>query len=264
MSLGYSIRLDSFLGFINSSRLEDDEKNFVYEQLYSKDSVSRMHRKNCLIDQKSINQFYEFIKYLHEKSEQLGVEYLRDAVKYACKFKQDNNDFLDQFIKFVVITNFDEIELLDNIDSSNKESMGIVAYLGGLEVSHNTSVYYNEEKNLVECEWFHNRAGLNRTKIGSLMMREFFKRVESSFPGASIFSDNVKRDNESALSFYRKIGFKVFDYNPESPCVGVEIGPQQMHDSIMNLEGLYPKIELGDRVIDFTTYKSINRGSIKH
>lgn len=251
--------LNVFLEFINSLSLEENEKQSIKQQLYSEDSISRMKMKNYLPDQRSINQFSTFVQYLYKKNEELGTEYMRDALKYALTFKNDNNDFLNQFIKFIVITNFDEIELIDNIGYSNKDSMSIVAYLGGLEVSHNRNMEYNEDKNAIECEWFHNRPGLQRTKIGSLMMCEFFKKVESEFPGASICSDNVRRVNESAISFYKKIGFSVVDYNPEGPSVGVEIGPQQIHDSIRNLDGLYPRIEMDGRIIDYTTYKSIRK-----
>lgn len=262
MRTSYLIRLNAFSEFINSLPLAENEKKFINQQLYSEDSVSRMKSKNYLPDQRSIDQFNEFMKYLYRKSEELGIDYIKDAIKYACMYINDNNDFLNQFIKFVVITNFDEIELLDNIDSSNKGPMSIFAYLGGLEISHNTNVDYNEEKKEVECEWFHNRAGLQRTKIGSLMMCEFFKKVVSNFPGASITSYNVRRDNESALAFYRKIGFKVVDYNPESPSVGVAMEPQYIWENIRNMEGLYPKIEIDGRIIDYTTYKSTNKKNV--
>lgn len=252
----YLRRLDSFSEFINTLGFTETEKQYINEQLYSEESVSKMKSSNYLPDQQSIIQFDSFIQYLHTKSSKLGIDYIRDAIRYALTYKDHNTNFLDQFIKFILVTNFDEIEVYDNIDLVNKDSMWISAYIGGLEVSHNRNVTYHPEENIVECEWFHNRKGLQRTKLGSLIMCNFFKLVLEKFPSASIRSNNVKRDNLSAIAFYKKIGFRVIDENPESPNISIEIESDRLESCMQNAQNLYPKIMLDGKEIDYTTYKS--------
>ena len=256
ISTRYLSRLDAFSDFINSLNLSDSEKLYINEQLYSEESVSRMKSGNYLPDQKSKNQFERFIEYLYTKSSELGDDYISDAIKYALTYKNHNTNFIDQFIKFILVTNFDEIEIYENIDSVNKDNMWISAYIGGLEVSHNRNITYYPETNIVECEWFHNRKGLQRTKLGSLIMAEFFRLVQEKFPGASIRSNNVKRDNLSAIAFYKKIGFRIIDEYPESPNISIEIESERVEECMQNAKGLYPKIMLDGKEIDYMTYKN--------
>lgn len=201
------------------------------------------------------NEFINFINYLKTKTEEYGIDYIKKAIKYSLTFKEENSNIIDCFIKFIVVTNFDEIELVDNIFPGQKDEMYINAYLGGLELSHCRQMEYNEEKNYVDCFWFHNRRGLTRTKIGSLMMVELFKKIQENFPGASVFSGNVRRLNTSALEFYNKIGFRIIDINPEQSNVSVVIENERLNDCIVNNEGQYPFIMLDGEKIDYTTYK---------
>ena len=38
--------------------------------------------------------------------------------------------------------------------------------------------------------------------------------------------------------------------------------PQYIWENIRNMEGLYPKIEIDGRIIDYTTYKSTNKKNL--
>jgi hypothetical protein len=87
-------------------------------------------------------------------------------------------------------------------------------------------------------------------------MCNFFRLVLEKFPGASIRSNNVKRDNLSAIAFYKKIGFRVIDDNPESPNISIEIESDRLESCMQNAQNLYPKIMLDGKEIDYTTYKS--------
>ena len=254
--MGKDNYLRLFEEFIKTIGLTEKEKETVVRELYSEESISRMPNANYLLDEKSKERFCDFVGYLYSKIGEYGVDYIRDALEYAFSYKDDNNNLLDQFIRFVAVTNFDEIK----VDIENKDgNISVQATLGGLELSHNRNVTYVLEENRLMCEWFHNRRGLKRTKIGSLMMTEFFKYALNTYPDVVVCSDNVRRDNVDAQAFYRKIGFSIIDLDKESNSLFVEIGPDKMRECINNNEGVYPVILFEGRRYDYTTYKNSKR-----
>lgn len=257
MNIGkrFLIRLDEFKKFIDMLGIPNEEKEKYISVLYSEESVSKMKGNDNKIDIYSVNSFYEFIEYLYIKREEYGDDYIKDALDYALGYKEEDCSFLDQFIRFIVITNFDEIKI------EFKEEGGLIsmsANLGGLELSHNQNMEYSSTENKMIFSWFHNREGLKRTKLGSLMMVELFDYVLNNYPNASLCADNVKRVNVKAQAFYEKIGFNIKDIYKESNNVCVEINPSEMQESIDNNKEKYPVLLFKGKEYDYRTYKSLD------
>ena len=83
------------------------------------------------------------------------------------------------------------------------------------------------------------------------MIVNFFDYVLHNYPGASVFSDNVKRSNVDAQTFYKKMGFDIIDINPEDKNICVIINPNKMELCIDENQGQYPVL-----IFDGKEYKN--------
>ena len=258
---GHLYKLESFKEFINSLDLSEPEKEIIISELYSEKSVLKMSGSDSGMDTYSIQGFLSFIQFVSNKVQEYGIDYIKDAINYSFSYENDNCSFLDQFIKFIVITNFDEIRVVVEKGTGVEN---IYAYLGEFELSHNKSIQYSKENDEVEFEWFHNRPGLKRTKLGNLMMVYFFNWVINNYPTATVCANNVRRINVDAQAFYKKMGFRIIDSDINYKNVRVEINHDEMKECILNNQGKYPILLFNGKKYDFTTYKANQNSQIKN
>lgn len=246
------IREEFFLTFINALPLTVEEKKYITNELAAEDYNIQAYPN---ID--STDGYKSFIVYLHQKYKELGIDYIRDAIEYAKSYKEDYSNFIEQFTKFIVITNFDEIEVAINDNYNGIENQYLLeAKLGGLLLSDNRNMTYNKEDSTFEFEWFHNRPGLKRTKLGSLTMRELFKYIQDCYPGTVIFGGNLRKDNESAKEFYKSVGFEVIDKYPEGGNYYIEISPEKQTEFVNKHKEIIPSIIFNGKEINYKTYKT--------
>jgi len=249
-------KIDSLLSFIKKIGLTDYEQQIIYNEIYSSFNLEQMNsdafRQNYTMSFEQEQEFNSFITYLYEKYNIYGIDYFRDAIKYAFTYKDDNSNFLDKFIKFVLITNFDDLK----IDIKEEDELiHMYVRLGGLPVSHCRSMQYNREQQQLECEWFHNRKGLTRTKLGSYLIVNLLKMVKENMPGVSLISYNVRKKNTVGLNFYNKFGFEIIDYNPDGTNYMVRIPTDKIDECILKNDNQYPTLLFDGKNIDYMTYK---------
>ncbi len=261
ISKGCLIRIELFKNFIESINIPDYAKEEIINEIYSEKSVSKMKGTDYTPDILRIREFESFIRFLIIKEQDYGTNYIYDALKYAFSYEENNCSFIDCFIRFITITNFDEINVVAKKES---DSFSFHAYLGGLSLSHNTSIKYSKESNEVEFEWFHNRSGLKRTKIGTLMMISLFRYAITNYPTAKVCAINVQRTNLDAQEFYKAMGFSIIDEDVNSNNMRIEIEKEQMEQCILKNQYNYPTVLLDDQVIDFKNYKTNHNGFTKN
>lgn len=246
-----------FNSFISSLNIDDQLKLRIKELLLSEDNISHMRRNGFQV-RTQVEEFYTFMEYVYKKHDELGDEYISDAIRYAFTYGDDNSNFINQFIKFIVVTNFDEIEVVNKLTPETKDrndGMCTKLYLGGLELSHNENIEYHEKDNYYEFSWLHNRRGLIGTKLGRLSMVSLLEGLKEQNSNFGVYAYNVQRTNQVGLGFYKKFGFDVVDYNPNAREVAVVIQPERIDECIRKNSGQFPVIYLDDREIDYTTYK---------
>lgn len=225
--------INEFTNFIQSLDINENLKNIVINKLKGQydlikhgminDEIFGTHQTGKPTELKT-RECNSFFNYLYSLIEKKGTKYFELALLFAL----NNNDMsiIDSFIRFIVITNFDDIEIdmNFNIDKlmAKKNDFGaeygyIRAYLGGFLLCDLSSFSYHEldEGKYLDFGNLHSRKNMKRTKVGSLLINELIKKVLSTeeLRECSIGSCNVRKDNTGGKKFYEKAGFKFLDEN---------------------------------------------------
>lgn len=173
-----------------------------------------------------------FMNYLNSILNSKGEEYYKLAIEYS--LSNNNMSFIDNLIRFIVITNYNDIEVIDNINVKslmenindfNSSQGSIRAYLGGFllcDLSSFTLYKDSDGNKYLDFYNFHSRKNLTRTRVGTLLMRNLLDKMlnDSLLCDCSLVSHWVMKSNTLGKKFYKKIGFKflgpsgeVVDYN---------------------------------------------------
>ena len=170
-------------------------------------------RKECL----------SFFEYLYKVLETKGTKYFEIAIRYSLT-NNLNISFLDNFIRFVVITNFNDIDIIDDIDvDSLLDNMNdydsaegsIRAYLGGFLICDISqfSAHNNIMGNYIDFYNFHSRENMTRTKVGTLLVKKLLYKMltDEKLKDFSLGSAWIMKNNSLGKKFYEKNGFKFLD-----------------------------------------------------
>lgn len=255
-----------FCKYIDSFEIDEELKNKIKTLVTSDTNKKNMNKriKNYYSDE--ANTVNNFFKYLYELKDKYDINYFIDAFTYSLDFEDEESNFIDQFIKFVTVTNFDEIEYTSRATTRDKNpSYTAELKLGGLDLCHIRELIYDEKRNILDFDMLHARLGLLRTKVGSKLLVELLKDMKTNYPNASLEAITVRRRNEKGINFYKKFGFLFFDNEtneiidvvPEnvSESVGVIISSDRIDECIKKNDNQYPTLELNGRIIDYNTYK---------
>lgn len=183
-------------------------------QLTTPENLIKMRKtKNFLIDSIHVEQEKSFFKYIEGLDKENKQQYIQQGVLFALDNLTEDKNIVDNFIKYIVLTNYSDIEYVSTIPNLNHNNTAYVnCYLGGLELCHNTNITISEHgNNDIECEWFHTRRGLQGLKLGAQIMRKLMQDVQKHFPDKNIISFNVLKNNLGAIRFYCNNGGELFD-----------------------------------------------------
>lgn len=273
--------IDTFQDFVDGLNIDILLKETIKSMLESNQNISNMldYSISELNDFQGVKQIEPFLSYLNFLEEKREKNYFEIALKYALAF-EDNTTYIDKFIRFIVVTNFYDIELLDTVNLDdvelNPEIGGITAWIGGLRVSRLGLIAKDSGDDFIYFSDFHNRKGLLGTKLGSKMMVYLIDKIKNNekYKNCGLYANCVSGANESGKGFYRTFGFeafdpieqKVFEYDDADPTLDPKeqknngkanflavIFPEKMDECMAQNEGKIPYIEIDGVKIDCNT-----------
>jgi len=151
-----------------------------------------------------LNEENAFFKYLSTISHKMSPEYVLEGIRFAKYDSQDKGNFIDSFIKYIAITNFQDLHVDSEIPNMNDGEIGkILCKLGEFEVAR---VTVEELEESVKFDNLETRYNLEGTKIGSVLFRKLQEDVATYFPGKDLLASNVLESDERAKGFYRAMG----------------------------------------------------------
>ena len=239
--------VDKFNKFIDNLDIDNYLKKEIKEKLIQEENINKMidneiynDKKGCKTD--NINIFFTFLEELKNKHD---TNYFKEALKYV--LSDNKSTVIDKFIKYIVVTNYNDINV--NINFDDEVGFGEVsAFLYGLKLG--TLVIEDHGTNGFLFDWFHVRKDLNNTKIGTLIMNELIKYILHNYKDSSLYAETVSKGNLSGISFYKKYGFKdsngkELEYIPSSKeIISIIITANRMKEVYSNNKDKIPNIEI--------------------
>ncbi len=219
----------------------------IFGTLSSKNRTEDIEANECLL-------FMDYLNYLITSK---GNGYLEMAIKYSLESSSDMS-FIDNFIRFITITNYSDIEIVDQLDSDSlvknvndyNSGQGFMrAYLGGFLLCDLSSFTFHNDGNgnkYLDFYNFHSRKNMTRTKVGSLLIKKLLQKMLSDelLCDSSLGSVWVMKNNALGKNFYKKLGFKFlgpsgeivgYDYYDDCIKVAREDYPQLSEKEFYNL-----------------------------
>ena len=187
-----------------------------------------------------INECNLFFNYLYGNDK--GAKYFETAINYSLN-GDSNLSFIDNFIRFIVITNYNDIEVVDNVDTNylltnandySAASGSMRAYLGGFLLGDLSQFSVHQDDSggkYLDFYSFHTRENLERTKIGTLLIKKMLHKMlnDDFLKDCSLGSNWVMKNNLLGKNFYQNLGFKflgpsgeVVDYHYYDDFIKVE------------------------------------------
>ena len=206
--------LYDFCELCERNNVSEEKLNLLMKYLLSDKNLEGMEKSNFLFDAKQEKAFFEYVCGLKKTD---FATYLSNGLKYALENTNEDGNIIDSFIRYIVITNFQDVYINSTLPMLNENNTAeISCYMGGLEICHNRNIQIREDnQQQIEFEWFHARPNLRGIKLGSLLFKEFFKQVHDLFPDKDIVARNVQKSNTKAQRFYVKQGGEIFDVETE-------------------------------------------------
>ena len=255
-----------FINFVNALDIDKDLKTVILEKLYSDENIenslntihSSLVNTNKIIGKNEFPEIESFFRYLNILKDKYSIKYFEKGLKYALDFetiplteginKESNTrseiqNIIDRFIKFIVVTNFNDIEIKD--ESTLDLSYGRISiYLGGIRLAFIEELAH--DINEIKFNNFRTRIGLKGIGLGSKLMCIFIEKVRALYTDYSIAGASVKKNNISGSAFYKKFGFEAYDFETKSLV--------QFEDLVdENSDGVYKVLITADRIIEVYT-----------
>lgn len=174
-------------------------------------------------EEKFCNECTSFIGYLDDLLGSKGKKYFKTAINYSLNNSSEMS-FIDTFIRFIIITNFNVIKINTNFDvdsmleknNVNDYDAGrgyIRAYLGGFllcDLSQFSIHQYEDGSKYLDFYNLHARKNLKRTKIGTILIKALLDKMINSekLYDYSLGSVWVMKNNAGARKFYEKLECK--------------------------------------------------------
>jgi len=152
-----------------------------------------------------------FFSYLNSIEDRITPEYLKEAIDFVTSNLDENCNVIDAFIKYIVVTNFDDLNF--NSTFSNLNNIGdegkIVCTLGDFQLSKVDVGIFDE--NYIYFDFLETRPNLKNSSIGSVLLKKLATEVYNAFPNKNLVAFSVLRHNIGGIRFYEKNGGKFFE-----------------------------------------------------
>ena len=226
--LGYKDWCYDFAAFLkgrnfSEQEIEDIIRTMLDERnLYNVDNIEYFEGNGGTIveDDWSPENRKSFFEYLESISSETTRQYVLDGIEFAKKDLHINNNFIDAFIKYIVITNFKDLSVesrIPELKAGTVEYASLFCKLGEFVLA-DLEVYKTEDfignKN-IRFDDVSTRINLRSMKLGALLFRKLQGDVAHYFPGYNLYANTVDKENNSARRFYKSIGAEVIEVESE-------------------------------------------------
>lgn len=208
-----------FAKFLKRSNLSNEQIKESIEVMMDNISLANMiddkkSEEHFSTEELNLEQEQEFFKYLESISSRVTPQYVLDGIEFAKKNLEASSNFMDSFIKYIVITNFGDIRVDSDVPVLKKyenEWGSVSCKLGNFSLAQ-LDVRKDEcipgKRNII-FNFVLTRANLRNTRIGALLFRRLQGDVAHYFPGHNLYADTVYPRNYGAIRFYESMGAEI-------------------------------------------------------
>ncbi len=167
---------------------------------------------NICIDEElsydEINSQQRFFNYMKNKKCKFNFEYFKIGIEYA-SYNNKELDFISAFIRYIVMTNFDDVKVSTGFSTGvgNSFYSKAMCFLGDYPLG-SVDLFLIESN--VLFDYLKVKKHLRCLGVGTLLLKRIMKDLVEFYPNANLYANNVSKNNDTAISFYKKIG-GVFD-----------------------------------------------------
>lgn len=213
-----------------------------------------------------------------------GRGYIENGLYYSMNNMGNTNNLIDNFIKYLVITNYEKLHCELNKDCQVYKEGELEQYeclLCDFPLAHVYLEFPENESRYLYPDNLKVRNNLTGTKLGQVMLQYLMKTVNTKYPGKSLVSNTVQQSNISAIKLYERMGgiFFVNGMRVDNPVENIDhstkkycsvIFPNDRFEEICSrtieppvLEGLTNiEVQTGD-IGSVTTWQEIGEGTLQ-
>lgn len=249
MPISYSWLYD-FYEFLVNSEYTEEQVSAIFHIIISKNNLQNMRNSKFGRDNISEKNEKAFFEYLGSIREKLTSELLDGAIEYAMANYQSSN-FIDAFIKYIVLSNKEDIKYKSNIRELNANNVAtITGLIGNFPLTEISSIKIFDEEYIIFDD-FKTGKNLTGAGIGSMLFREFLREVSKYFPNKNVFSLTVMAKNTGGINFYKKMGGEFYKDSLDTPLSPSDIDSE----STENLIVVFPKEKIAAILNDESDFK---------
>ena len=207
-----------FAEFLKRSNISDEQIKEIIEVMMDDRSLDNMKEwemsENNFSSYKShVGKEKNFFDYLNSISSKITQQYVLDGIEFAKRNLQANSNFMASFIKYTVITNFEDIRVDSDVPVLKKdenECVSVSCKLGEFKLANiivKKGVGIDCER--IKFDGVLTMANLRNAKLGALLFRKLQGDVAQYFPGQDLYADTIDPQNYRAIRFYKSIGAEI-------------------------------------------------------
>ena len=214
--LGKSDAKDILLIFLSNIKgfAGQEKYNEFADKLLSEESITNLFgiegHENFFIYNPDV-EFVTLDNMLKKEFEKHGKEYVENGLEYANENAGQNGNPLDSFIKYIAITNFQNIECQESFNSLNGSIERYQCDLDGYALGKVTLEYPEEENEDIEPDMLKIRNGLEGIRLGQVLLKYLICKVHKDNPDKSLVSHTVMKQNFPAIKLYERMGGVFYD-----------------------------------------------------
>lgn len=158
-------------------------------------------------------EFVTLDNMLKTEFEKHGNEYVENGLEYATENVGKKGNLIDSFIKYLAVTNFQDIECKESFNSVKGLTERYQCSLDEYALGKVMLEYPEEEDEDLEPDMLKIRSGLEGVRLGQVLLKYLICKVHKENPDKSLVSHTVMRNNFPAIKLYERMGGVFYDEN---------------------------------------------------
>lgn len=194
--------LNQFFELVSNSQLTEKEQSTIMSKIISYYSIrnkSETYKEFIFSEQNKEKRFFNYLSSIKK----LTYEYLDEAINISTK-NPDGTDFIDNFVRYIVLTNLSDIKVSTGLSRDLKEMNTTASCTLGEYPLAELELYAAD--NLVMFCGVEVNQNVRRLGIGTRLFEEIISDVHRIHPGKDLIAYTVFKDNIGAIEFYKSLG----------------------------------------------------------
>lgn len=217
---------NNFYNLFSYKGVSTKQLNKLINLLLSKDNIGNMNKhflqfSNVSSNRYNASSYEQFFDYLSSIDSKIDNLYLETAIEYILDNINNDTNVIDLFIKYVAVTNFDDIRYVSNLSNNlSKLNNGISVScfdlginpisikLGNFELAYIGEITLDND--YIYIDKVYTRENLTGIKLGTVMFEKLFGELNFIFPGKNVCVSPIKYDNFGGMKFYETQGGQLY------------------------------------------------------